>query len=98
MGNRRIPRRLASIEPIWGLNALVAAGAIALYLGPIHGYPALQSPAIAWYVIAGLVLASERFPVALQFRRSSHSFSLTDIPLTLSLIFATGGDALSSRS
>ena len=35
----------------------------------------------------------ERWPVALEFRRSSHSFSLTDVPLTLALIFASGTHA-----
>ena len=44
-------------------------------------------------VLALMVLVTERWPVELEFRRSSHSFSLTDIPLTLALIFATGTHA-----
>ena len=40
-----------------------------------------------------MVLMCERWPVELEFRRSSHSFSLTDVPLTLALIFASGTHA-----
>ena len=39
------------------------------------------------------MLVTERWPVELEFRRSSHSFSLTDVPLTLALIFASGTHA-----
>ena len=44
-------------------------------------------------MIALLVLFTERFPVELEFRRSSHSFSLTDIPLSVALVFTTGSHA-----
>ena len=44
-------------------------------------------------MLALLVLATERWPVELEFRRSSHSFSLTDIPMTLALVFASGTHA-----
>ena len=40
-----------------------------------------------------MVFVTERWPVELEFRRSTHSFSLTDVPLTLALIFATGTHA-----
>ena len=40
-----------------------------------------------------MVLMCERWPVELEFRRSSHSFSLTDVPLSLALIFASGTHA-----
>ena len=40
-----------------------------------------------------MVLVTERWPVELEFRRSAHSFSLTDVPLTLALVFATGTHA-----
>ena len=39
------------------------------------------------------VFITERWPVELEFRRSSYSFSLTDIPLTLALIFTSGTHA-----
>ena len=40
-----------------------------------------------------MVLVTERWPIELQFRRSTHAFTLTDIPLTLALVFATGTHA-----
>ncbi len=40
------------------------------------------------------ILLCERYPVALEFRQSSHSFSLTDVPLTLALVFASGTHAV----
>ncbi len=87
-------RRLASIEPVWGLNAVLAALAVVLFVGFIENLAPLQSPAVPWWAIAALVLATERWPVELHFRRSSHSFSLTDIPLTLALVFASGDGAV----
>ncbi|MEA2245137.1 MAG: hypothetical protein QOD24_4693, partial [Solirubrobacteraceae bacterium] len=39
------------------------------------------------------MLAAERWPVQLELRRSTHSFSLFDVPLTLALVFATGTHA-----
>ena len=40
-----------------------------------------------------MVFVTERWPVELEFRRSSHSFSLTDVPLTLALVFTSGTHA-----
>ena len=50
-------------------------------------------PEIAWWGLGIMVLVTERWPVELEFRRSTHSFSLTDVPLTLALVFATGTHA-----
>jgi diguanylate cyclase (GGDEF)-like protein len=93
MGIRAACRRLRAIEPVWWLNAVIAGGAIALYFGFVRHNAAIHSPEIAWWVLALAVLLSERFPVELEFRRSSHSFSLTDVPLTLALVFASGSHA-----
>jgi diguanylate cyclase (GGDEF)-like protein len=80
-------------EPIWLLNAGLAAAAVALYV-VVRRYAPAQSPALAWWLLAPVVLATERWPVELHFGRSSHSFSLTDIPVTIALVFAGGGDAM----
>ena len=93
MGIRDACRKLTSIESVWGLNALAAALATVLYLVWVRHYDAIQGPEIAWWILAGLVLVSERWPVELEFRRSSHSFSLTDIPISLALVFAGGTHA-----
>jgi diguanylate cyclase (GGDEF)-like protein len=93
MGIRAASRRLTSIEPVWGLNVAAAAIAAVLYLVWVRHYDAIEGPAIPWGILALLVVATETWPVELEFRRSSHSFSLTDVPLTLALIFTTGTHA-----
>ena len=82
------------LHPVWLLNAGIVAITVALALRWVDGYAPVAKPHLHWYLIALAVLATERWPVNLQFQRSAHSFSLTDIPLTLAVIFASGGDAL----
>src|SRR5690242_12390661 len=84
---------IRKIEPIWGLIAATSGLSVLLYFAFVRDFGAIQTPEIAWYVIALLVLFTERFPVELEFRRSSHSFSLTDIPLSVALVFTTGSHA-----
>src|SRR5688572_11745237 len=86
-------RRLIAIEPVWWLSTALGASAAALYVLFVRHYEPIQAPEIAWWALALLVLVTERWPVELEFRRSSHSFSLTDVPLTLALIFASGTHA-----
>ena len=88
---RRLLRKLRSIEqPVWGQIALTAAAAAALFVLFVRHYQPISEPEIAWWVLAAVVLITERHPVALEFRRSSHSFSLTDVPMTLALVFTSG--------
>jgi diguanylate cyclase (GGDEF)-like protein len=93
MGIRAACRRATAIEPVWWLNAVIGTASVVLYLIWIRHLDAIHGPEIAWWVLALLVLASERWPVQLEFRRSSHSFSLFDVPMTLALIFASGTHA-----
>jgi diguanylate cyclase (GGDEF)-like protein len=86
-------RKLTSIEPIWGFIAFVATLAATLFFVWVRHYEPIQAPEIVWAVLAAMVLMCERWPVELEFRRSSHSFSLTDVPLSLALIFASGTHA-----
>ncbi len=90
---RRVTDKLTAIEPVWWLNAAIALMAGALYLGFVRHYEAIHTPEIAWWVLALAIVVTERWPVELEFRRSSHSFSLTDVPFTLALIFASGPHA-----
>jgi diguanylate cyclase (GGDEF)-like protein len=94
---RRVPvairRKLAAIEPVWWLSAATGAFAVALYLLWIRHQEAIQSPEIAWWALALMVVVTERWPIELQFRRATHAFTLTDVPLTLALVFATGTHA-----
>jgi diguanylate cyclase (GGDEF)-like protein len=79
---------------VWWLNALIGATSFALYVLWIRRLGPIQGPEITWWWTLGvMVFVAERWPVELEFRRSTHSFSLTDIPLTLALLFATGTHA-----
>ena len=94
MGIRAAVRRLSAIEPVWWLNAVIgtaAVGAVPRLDPPPRSDP---GPRVGWWWALGImVFVTERWPVELEFRRSTHSFSLTDVPLTLALIFASGTHA-----
>jgi diguanylate cyclase (GGDEF)-like protein len=85
---------LSAISPVWGLTGLLAVAALALFLGPVHDFPALAKPHLPWWFLAPAFLVAERCVVHLQFRRSAHSFSLGDVPLVLGLLFSTGADLI----
>ena len=51
----------------------------ALYLGFVRHNQAIHAPEITLVGLALAVVVCERWPVELEFRRSSHSFSLTDV-------------------
>ena len=89
-------RRLLAIAPVWWLSAVLGAIAAVLLFGVVRHYEPIHAPEIAWWALALIVLVTERWPVELEFRRSSHSFSLTDVPLTLALIFASGTHAFAA--
>ncbi len=79
---------------MWWLNGLIGTAAVALYVTWIrHLDPILGADVGWWWVLGVMVFVTERWPVELEFRRSSHSFSLTDIPLTLALVFTSGTHA-----
>ena len=89
-------RRLLAIAPVWWLSAALGAIAAVLFFGVVRHYEPIHAPEIAWWALALIVLVTERWPVELEFRRSSHSFSLTDVPLTLALVFASGTHAFAA--
>ncbi len=82
----RAPR---SWHPVWGLNALVVALAVALYAGLAAGLGPLARPHMPWWAIATAFAVAERCVVHLHFRRSAHSFSLAEIPLVFGLMFCS---------
>jgi diguanylate cyclase (GGDEF)-like protein len=83
-------RRIAAINPVWLLNGAVAVGCLVLLVGPVSGYEPIAEPELPWFLLALVVAATERWPVHLEFRRSAHSFSLTDVPVALALLFCGG--------
>ena len=58
----------------------------------IRDLPAQPAPfLLEWWVIAGAYALAEVLVVRLQFRRDTHSFSLSEIPLVLGLFFLRPG-------
>lgn len=85
---RRLPVfDLAAPARVWLLVAAVAVGAFVLSL-PLQGLPApVTSGAIPfWTLVAGFYVA-ERAVVHLHFRHHAHSFSMSEIPLVVGLVF-----------
>jgi diguanylate cyclase (GGDEF)-like protein len=81
--------RARHVHPVWGLNLLLIAAAVALYAGPVHGLEPLAHPHLPWWSMAIAFAIAERCVVHLHFRRGAHSFSLGDIPLVFGLIFCS---------
>jgi diguanylate cyclase (GGDEF)-like protein len=88
-GKPVLRRWLASSRPIWLMNFLLGATAVALFLGPVDWPKALISHYLPWWSLAIGFLIAERCVVHLHFKRSAHSFSLGDIPLVFGLLFAS---------
>jgi len=80
-------RRARNVHPVWALNLVLVATAVALYAGPVHGLQPLAEPHLNWWTIAIAFAIAERCVVHLHFRRGAHSFSLGDIPIVFGLIF-----------
>ncbi|MCB0881154.1 MAG: EAL domain-containing protein [Thermoleophilia bacterium] len=82
--------RLSGVHAVWALNAAIALACGLLLAGPVRHYAPVVPDTIPWWGIAAFIAITERWPVHLEFRRSAHSFSLTDIPVTLALLFLSG--------
>ena len=74
---------------MWGLTALIAVCAAAIWYSVID-LPALRnSPQLSWWGLAIGFYVAELAVVHLRFRKDAHSFSMSEIPLVLGLFFAT---------
>src|SRR5215217_4770929 len=86
--------RVTRFDRVWILNAAIAVGCAALLAGPVGDYDAIASTEVPWWLLAVVVAATERWPVHVSLGRnwrvSWHSFSLTDVPVTLVLLFYGG--------
>ena len=78
---------------IWLLTAVLALTAIALFFGAVVAIPLRSTPiAIPWWALAIGFYLAETNVVHLEFRRQAHTFSLSEIPLVIGLVFATPVD------
>jgi diguanylate cyclase (GGDEF)-like protein len=92
--SRALRPALARVHPVWWLNVTLVALALLLFTGPVNRTEAISAPDLPWWALAVAIAFCERWPVNLHFRRSAHAFSLTDIPVTLGLVFASGPDLM----
>jgi diguanylate cyclase (GGDEF)-like protein len=82
--------RVSRVSAVWLLTIGITAVAAGLHAAFVAGTQPLDTPRLAWWVIALGVILAEVCVVHLEFRRSAHSFSLADIPIVFGLIFSTG--------
>ena len=85
----RIPA-LTGSQRVWLLNIALSAAALSLFVLLVAPLPARSvGTPMPWLVLAGLFYAAEILVVHFQFRREIHTFSLSEIPFVLGLLFAT---------
>jgi diguanylate cyclase (GGDEF)-like protein len=84
----RVRARLGIEGSIWLLSLLVGGAAAGVYLGVVmhmpYGHVARHLP---WWGLAAAFAITEAWVVHFHFRRSSHSFSLGELPLVFGLLF-----------
>ena len=90
---RRPFHALGGAGRVWILAVALASAAVYLVAGPLRGIEPLAVPTeIPWWTVAiGFTLA-EIYVAHLQFRRDAHSFSLSEVPLVIGLIFLSPTD------
>ncbi len=78
---------------IWSLTGAMALTAAVLFLALALGIQPHFTPiSIPWWALAIGFYLAETNVVHLEFRRTAHTFSLSEIPLVLGLVFATPAD------
>jgi diguanylate cyclase (GGDEF)-like protein len=83
-------RGISGSGRVWILSVAMTALAGAIFVVALSGIqPAVGTPHVPWYVLAGLFFVTEILVVHFQFRREVHTFSLSEIPFVLGLFFAT---------
>jgi diguanylate cyclase (GGDEF)-like protein len=83
-------RPLSGSQRVWLLNLAVGAAALSLFLLLVAPLPAQSvGQHMPWLVLAALFYVAEILVVHFQFRREIHTFSLSEIPLVLGLLFVT---------
>src|SRR3954451_14376241 len=95
--NSALPRRrIAFARPrsgalkIWLLSGVLAALALVLFGAVVVGIASLAAPfSLPWWLLAIGFYLAETNVVHLEFRRQAHTFSLSEIPFVLGLVFAT---------
>jgi diguanylate cyclase (GGDEF)-like protein len=88
MKTKFVTKRVRGMSRVWFLTAGLVAAAGTIYGVAARNIPAPPSGiAIPWWVLAAAFTATEMAVVHIQLRRDAHSFSLSEIPLVVGLVF-----------
>jgi diguanylate cyclase (GGDEF)-like protein len=89
------PVTITGPRSVWVLSGALAAAAVALFVLGVHGLGPVRAPLrLDWWVVAAGFATAEVLVVHLRFRRDTHSFSLSEIPLIVGLYFLRPDDLL----
>ena len=84
----RAPGRRRAAIRVWLLTAIITAAGVGLYLVGVQGVPALPAPVVVpWWLFMLAFAGTEIAVVHLHFRRSTQTFSLSEVPLVIGLFF-----------
>jgi diguanylate cyclase (GGDEF)-like protein len=73
---------------VWLLSLVLAVLAIGVYAGSVRLIPPVDPPIdLSWAVVALLFCVAELMDVQVHFRRETHAFSLSEVPLVIGLFF-----------
>lgn len=90
-------RRLSGVGRVWVLTAVAALAAVGLsaLIWRMHAFaPPIRIPMVAFGV---LFYIAEITVVHVRFRRDAHSFSMSEVPLVLSLFFLAPGQIITAQ-
>src|SRR5438067_2657683 len=90
--------RLSATERVLVLSTTLAGIAALIHWVVVRPLPSLPAPFhLHWVVLAVAFTATEVFVVHLQFRRESHSISLSELSLVIGLLFCRPEDIVLAR-
>ena len=88
-GKRPSLLRLGPAGRIWLLAAAITTLTVVLFSLFVQGIEVPEAPVrIPWMILAGIFALAEVFVVHVEFRRDSYSFSVSEVPLVLGLLFS----------
>ena len=80
---------------VWAFSVFLAVAAVALYLQVLDGRALVPAPIVVpWPVVALGFFLAETKVVEVNFRRETHSLSLSEIPAVVGFFFLTPADYL----
>ena len=83
---------------IWGLIALTAAATVALYVGVVRDLrPVTAGFHVPWWALALGFAAAEVFVIHAHIRGSSHTLSLSELPLVVGLLLSAPQELIAAQ-